>query len=402
MLSDRDLQIELAEAFHEHADPVAGMGVDAAGLFRQGARRRRRRVAARAASVLAVAAVVASVWVVRTGAPEPGPPPPGFLLDAAVARPQAAAAAAAGMPAYYVIADHVRPVAEVRAANTGKILSLVPLPAGIDPKMSQIAAAGNGRTFVLALFSFPRTRFYLLRVAAGGRSARLSLLPLHPLAAAGYPGAIAVSPDGHKLAVAVQPGGGQRGSVEVVTLATGAVRTWTAPRPGWAIQLSWASRGRELGFFWQDDRPARTSAAGLWVLDTAAAGRSLMSARRILPVSVGADEVQSALLSPGGTTAIASVTYNGTAHVGAGTVVGGIVEVSARTGHPLRTLLALRAAYSADPVRPGWYIGQCALPAIDATGLHLLVSCDRFGRLDRARFTALPGAAPQTAVAAAW
>jgi hypothetical protein len=30
------------------------------------------------------------------------------------------------------------------------------------------------------------------------------------------------------------------------------------------------------------------------------------------------------------------------------------------------------------------------------------VSCGGFGRLDRARFTALPGAAPQTAVAAAW
>ena len=35
-------------------------------------------------------------------------------------------------------------------------------------------------------------------------------------------------------------------------------------------------------------------------------------------------------------------------------------------------------------------------------GSHLLVSCDRFGRLDHGRFTPLPGAAPQTAVAAAW
>jgi hypothetical protein len=49
-----------------------------------------------------------------------------------------------------------------------------------------------------------------------------------------------------------------------------------------------------------------------------------------------------------------------------------------------------------------WYIGQCQLPAIDTTGSHLLVSCDRFGRLDRARFTVLPGFAPQTAVAASW
>ena len=57
------------------------------------------------------------------------------------------------MPPYYVIAGHGRPVAEVRDSKTGKILRAVPLPAGIDPKMSQIAAAGNGHTFALALFS---------------------------------------------------------------------------------------------------------------------------------------------------------------------------------------------------------------------------------------------------------
>jgi hypothetical protein len=50
----------------------------------------------------------------------------------------------------------------------------------------------------------------------------------------------------------------------------------------------------------------------------------------------------------------------------------------------LRTLLAERAAFSADPAGPGWYVTACQLPAIDATGSHLLVSCGSFGRLDRA------------------
>ena len=99
---------------------------------------------------------------------------------------------------------------------------------------------------------------------------------------------------------------------------------------------------------------------------------------------------------------IAAVNYNGTAHVGRGTVVGGIVELSAQTGRPLRTLLAEHAAYSADPGDPGRYITACQLAAADRTGRHLLVSCDRFGRLDRGRFTPLPGAAPQSAVTAAW
>jgi len=304
------------------------------------------------------------------------------------------------MPPYYVIADHGRPVAEVRSSKTGKVLDTVPLPAGIDPKLSRIAAAGGGRTFVLAL-SFPRTRFYLLSVAAGGHSSRLAALPVPPLPAGQYARAIAVSPGGGKLAVAVQVSGGRRGVVEVATLATGAVRRWSSARPGQPTQLSWAGNGRELGFFWEAGASAQRSAAGLWVLDTTAAGRTLTSALRVLAAHMGGDTVQSALLSPDGATVVASVTYDGMARLGPGAVAGGIVELS-RTGRPLRTLLAEHAAHAPDPAHPGWYVTTCQLPAVDATGSHLLVSCDSFGRLDRARFTPLPGAAPQTAVAAAW
>ena len=64
--------------------------------------------------------------------------------------------------------------------------------------------------------------------------------------------------------------------------------------------------------------------------------------------------------------------------------------------------LPSRAAYAADPGHQGWYITPCLLAAADRTGGHLLVSCDRFGRLDRGRFTPLPGAAPQAAISAAW
>jgi hypothetical protein len=402
MLSDHDLRTRLAEALHEQADPVTEEVVDAAGIFARAARRRRqRRTVARVTSVLAAAALLAGAWALRprpAASSVPGIRPPGLLLAAAVARPQSARAAQAGLPPYYVIAAHDRLVAEVRRSATGKLLSRVPLPAGTDPKLSQIAAGRPG-TFVLALSSLPRTRFYLLRVWAGGRRARLAPLAVPPVPAGHGVTALAVSPGGGTLAVALQDGG-QHGAVQVARLATGAVRTWTTARAGEPTALSWA--GRELGFFWQDDEPAATTAAGLWTLDTTAPGRNLMSGRRILPALAGNDQVETALLSPDGATAIASVTYNGTSHVARGTVVGGIVEVSARTGRPLRTLLAEHAAYAADPIDPGWYVTSCELPAIDASGAHLLVSCDRFGRLDRARFTSLPGSSPQVAVAAAW
>jgi hypothetical protein len=303
------------------------------------------------------------------------------------------------MPRYYVTVNHFRPAAEVRDSATGKVLTTVPLPRRIDPKLSQIASAGDGRGFALALFPFPQTRFYGLRVSADGRSARLTALNAAPLPPGESADGIAVSPDGRRLAVAIQRSGGQRGAVEVVSLATGAARTWTTGRPGIPSGVSWAD-ARRLGFFWAGAGAAQDG-SGLWELDTAAPGHALLSGRRILPAETGGDTVQYAQLTTAGT-AIAAVTYNGTAHVARGTVVGGIVELSAGTGRPLRTLLAEHAAYAADPGHPGWYVGSCLLAAADRTGGHLLVSCDRFGRLDRGRFTALPGAAPHSAVAAAW
>ena len=74
MLTDHDLQTELAAAFREQADPVSGVAVDPAGIFRRAVRRRRRRrVAVRAVSVLAVAVVAALLpgrWAARTNVVE--------------------------------------------------------------------------------------------------------------------------------------------------------------------------------------------------------------------------------------------------------------------------------------------------------------------------------------------
>jgi hypothetical protein len=405
VLTEHDVTEELAAAFHDQADPVTRTALDPAGIFPRGARARRRRAAIRVAAAGAAGAVLAvAVTVANLGAgPAPGPGtaprPPGLLLDAALTGPPPARAAVSGMPRYYVTTDHLRPVAEVRDSATGKVLATVALPRTIDPKESQIAAAGNGRTFALALLSFPRTRFYRLQVADRGQSARLTRLNAAQLPPGEYADGIAVSPDGRRLAVAIQRSGAQPGAVEVMSLATGATRIWTTAQAGIPAGVSWAGN-HTLGFFWEGTGTAQES-FGLWTLDTAAPGSGLMSGRHILPASTGGDAVQYAqFTSPG--TVIAAVTYDGTAHVGRGTVVGGIVELSARTGQPLRTLLLEHAAYSADPGQPGWYIGSCQVAAADRTGSHLLVSCDRFGRLDRGRFTALPGAAPQAAVAAAW
>jgi hypothetical protein len=401
MLTDDDLRRELTAAFHEQADPIARTVLQPATLFRQAVWHRRRRAAARAGSVVAGAAAVAAVvsLVIFPGRPAMRPAmasPAGVLLAAAVTTAPPAAAAARGMPPFYVVADHNRPEAVVRASTTGQPASTVALPTGIDPKLTQATAAGHDRRFVLALYSLSRgTQFYELRITASGQAAGLTRLAIPPLPTREVADAIALTPDGTRLAVAIQASGGN-GQIEVITLAGTAVRRWTTARGGVPEDLSWDAAGRRLGFFWSG---AGASADGLWLLDTRAPGTGLLSGQRLLPQTVGPDEVQSALITPDARTIIASVTYNGITKVSRGTVIGGIVAISAHSGRPLQTLLAERAAHSSDA---GWYITSCLLASIDRTGDHLLVSCDRFGRLDRGRFTPLPGAAPQTAVAAAW
>ena len=109
--------------------------------------------------------------------------PAGLLLAARVATAPSASAAAQGHAAFYVVADHGQPAAYVRDSATGRLLSTVPLPAGIDPKLTQVTAAGDDRTFVLA-FSLSRgTRFYELRITASGQSAGLRPLAIPPLPA---------------------------------------------------------------------------------------------------------------------------------------------------------------------------------------------------------------------------
>ena len=247
MVTDEDLQRELTAAFHEEADPIARTAIEPVALLGppHGHGHRRRRAVVRAGAVM-VAALAAAVTVVVTVArPAPGPgtvaSPAGLLLAAKVATAPPASAAAQGMPPFYVVADHNQPTAYIRDSATGRLLSTVRLPAGTDPKPTQVTAAGDDRTFVLALFSLARgTRFYALRITDGGRSAGLTPLAIRPLPTREAVDSVALTPDGTRLAVAIQSGG-RDGKIEVIRLATGAVRTWTTTRGGDGLpeNLSW-------------------------------------------------------------------------------------------------------------------------------------------------------------------
>jgi hypothetical protein len=428
MRTDNSLPHELSAAFHAAADPVARLASPPEALLRQAARYRRRRVAIGAGGLTAAAAVAAAVALIvsgvspvparaptaaspaktRTGTPPPPPTgnaPAGALLAAKVAKAPPAAVAASGMPPFYAVADHGQPDIDVRDSASGNLLSTVPLPGAIDPKLTLVTASGDDRTFVLALFSLSGgTRFYELKVTAEGQPSGLAALPVRPVPAGEGVHGIALTPDGTRLAVVIQKTGTQGGvpaveqeAIEVADLATGVGRTWTIPGDGLLTNLTWDTAGRRVAYFYVGDSP-RTS--GLWRLDTEAPGNALLSGRRLLPQIVGPDQVAEALLAPDGQHIIASVILNDLSDVTDSTVVGGIVQVDARTGQPLQNLLAQRATPSGPSDAT---VSPCQLQSADSAGDHLLVNCaESFGRLDHARFTTLTGAGQLSPAASAW
>src|SRR5262249_30431513 len=128
-----------------------------------------------------------------------------------------------------------------------------------------VAAAGDGRTFVLGTSSLPRGpwdvttprpvklyRLVLGRLGHPGHPGRLALPPATGIQGLGAP------PDGSKLAVSFLPVPGQAGSkIEVFSLATGAGREWVWPGRGTIGQiampvtsggLQWEADNRTLMF----------------------------------------------------------------------------------------------------------------------------------------------------------
>ena len=438
MRTDDTLLRELSAAFHSEADPVARMNRPPDDLLRQVTRYRRGRAAIRTGRPdrggrrrggyraggrrLRPGTGPGSrrdgdeAATRRTAPREPGHggpatsrphggDPAGTLLSAAVAAVPSAGAAASGMPSFYAVADHGQPGIQIRDAVTGRLLSTTALPAAIDPKLTLVSASGDDRTFALAAFTLAGgTRFYELKVTASGQASGLAPLPVPPVPAGEGVRDIALSPDGTRLAVVIQKTGMQgtmpvvkQEIVEVADPATGAVRAWSAAGDALLTDLTWDTTGRQLAYFYAG---GDSQTAGLWRLDTTAPGTALLSGQRLLPQTVGPDQVQDALLTPDGRHIIASVTLNALSQVTASTVVGGIVQLSAQ-GRPLQTLLAQRATPAG---RFPASVTSCQLASVDPAGDHLLVSCspDTFGRLDRARFTALPIAGSAGVSAATW
>jgi hypothetical protein len=236
--------------------------------------------------------------------------------------PSFAAVSASAVPDYYVALSHPPDAATpnqviVGNAATGQVLSRVSPPAGTT--FAGVAGAADDRTFIVetqpfpqplpagrpagpsvagdgytataAALTLPRT-WYLLRVnPAAAVPAQLVRTPVPATPAGQEVTAVALSPDGSMLALAILPHpftpgylgvGGTLQLLRVYSVASGAVlRAWSTTKasidsydntPDSGTSMSWLPDGNHLAVFVNSDSP------GLHVLDIRSAGGDLATA----------------------------------------------------------------------------------------------------------------------------
>jgi hypothetical protein len=256
-----------------------------------------------AAALAVVTAVVVSVAIsggIRSNEPARSHPSlPGISL----------------FPRYFVAltGGKIAPVAGKRAVvaatATGAVLGTVTPPPPYS-MFTEVAAAGDDQTFVLAaqravplapgspwLTNAGPARLYKLVLSRSGRPGRLTPLPVPPIT--GSIDGFALSPDGSKLAMSLQPTNrpGRPGPAPpprgarllVVNLATGAERDWVLPGIGWIggtkpdpQTVSWADDSRTLLF--EVHLGIGGPIARLRLLDTTAPSGSLTAASKAVPI----------------------------------------------------------------------------------------------------------------------
>jgi hypothetical protein len=294
-----------------------------AGPARRGAPGRARRWAhwlAPAAAALAVAAVVLGSLALQRGQAIP-PSAPGPLPG--------------GLPRYYaaLVQEPSGPWwAQLRATVTGKVLALVrpPLP---FTRFSEVAAAPDDHTFVLAAIG-PQgqpsvTQLYALRLNPATGAVRLSRLPVPLIPERWRVNALAVSPDGTRLAVALEPPGAERPRLQLYSMTSGVLlREWgvNTSHPGAAPVIgfmSWSPDGRTLEYSY----PLRGNGTAL--LDVTRPGTNLLGNSTIVQFPKWADLTYNLTLTGGGRL-IASAAYVIGAHGSPSARL--VAEFSATTG----------------------------------------------------------------------
>jgi hypothetical protein len=243
--------------------------------------------------------------------------------------------------------------AQVRSTITGRVLATFSPPRPYKV-FTWVSGTADHRTFVLAAQRWWKisssaagvraqdrdnttpTVFFRLTFDPATRTTQLTRLTVPEKIRATNLGGVGVSPDGTRLALDL------RQSIQIVTLATGAIRTWTWPGTGWIGNwkpegqiFSWSADGRYLEF---QQWGGRHDTMHIRILDTTAPGTSLTAARVVVayPYRSRADTyaTSNSFLTPDGTRIVTATSLTPRQSTPAGSYVQ-ITEYSARTGKPV-------------------------------------------------------------------
>jgi hypothetical protein len=287
--------VEAAAAEDTAGDPTwqspgRGAGWPAAGLARRAAGPRRWPGWL---APVAAAAAVAGVIIASLGIS-------GVIVRPGGSGPAGSSGVFAKVPRYFVAIPEVPGRAVVVGATaTGAELGTI-APPKPHTFFAWVAAAGDGRAFVLGTSSLPRrpwdvtaprpVKLYLLVLDRSGHPGHLARLPIPTQT--GITG-LALSPDGGKLAVSFLPAHRQAGSrIEVFPVAGGAGREWVWPGPGTLGQiampvisggLQWEADNQTL-MFQLTTRTKDGWPGQLYLLNTTIPGGSLPAASTRIPV----------------------------------------------------------------------------------------------------------------------
>jgi hypothetical protein len=355
-----------------------------------GTRRLAPAMAAVAVAVVAIAGVAVS-RAVHDSAAAPNRAAPGTI---------ASYVAAGLVPRYHVDFSTSGTSAAVRATATGKTLATIAPPTAGD-QIAGVSAAADDRTFILderprgEFSSGGALTFYKFRLDSAGRPGPLSpLLVSMPEneTVAGF----ALSPDADKLAVAWAPDPDHSEvGIQVFTLATGAVRTWTATYgAGFNLSiggfLSWTQDERTLAFSWDG---ARTR-----LLNPDAPDGNLDTVSRVAFAGTGQGWACriSAMITPDGKTLVCGARIRTSVSVSSDQI--GYAEYGAASGK-LEHVLGQRLAGPYGPIL-GWMnaSGSVLIGVQASQNSARLIT----GVITPNGFVPLPGASELSVVSIAW
>ena len=343
-------------------------------------------------------------------------------------KPAVSGSAPAGLPRFYVTTSSGRGgrgiQAVVRRSASGRVTGTVPVPSALPVEWADsggtfVTAAADDRSFIIGVQGGQAPtkigldlRLFRFAISAAGKPGHLTELAPAPVRNETTEG-IALSPDGKLLAVSLQNDSSPDpvGAIQVLNLATGAIRTWTAPARSVYIPgpPSWADGSRVIAFTWLRSTQSGLMSAprGIRLLDTAAPGDNLVAGTVIVPRGVvAAGSLVSALITPDGRDVIVVTWRDLTPRASTHTVVVQFAELQASTGRLVRLLHTETGRY--DQVNVVTVEDSLGVLSLGSQGRYALVQGVKFGWLDvggpdPGRFTPLPAVpAGQYVNFAAW